>query len=291
MRRSRRAWISAFATVSLLGCVGSASREPAPVVHRGGGAHASAEPRAACATEPPAAYRPDAAKQERDTIFLLLALTIASTDYQRSWAGSRGRNVAAVLVDEAGAPVCWARNTNMVTGDLTQHAELRTLSRFFTHTDVGDLRRYTLYSTLEPCAMCAGATAVAKVGLVVYAETPFSSGAVYERLGHDAHEEGGPCPYYSVPMSGAWHHPLADRLAAASRAMPDPSEWEHSPARRAIFADASAMLTELVVHHAENQAALDAARRFAALVPEHDPIADTGVACPPPGWSPSDAGP
>lgn len=219
--------------------------------------------------------------EERDTIFMLLALTIAADDFHRVEARPRMRNIAAVLVDPDGDPVCWARNAVARTGDPTQHAEVRALTRFFAHADAREARGHTLYATLEPCAMCAGMAIMSSVARVVYAEVPGASGDVFARLAHDASGEGGPCPYYHVPISGRWRHPIADRPAEARRAIADPWAWEGSEARAALFFEAKSALASFALVHPENTRALAAARRFAALVPFPDPVVDTGVECPP----------
>src|SRR5689334_23013368 len=74
----------------------------------------------------------------------------------------------AVLVDDSGNVLIEAENGYMPARDGTAHAErlvateaCRTLSR-------GVLASATLYSSAEPCAMCAGAIYWAGIGRVVY---------------------------------------------------------------------------------------------------------------------------
>jgi tRNA(Arg) A34 adenosine deaminase TadA len=52
--------------------------------------------------------------------------------------------------------------------DPTLHAELGILSKFCRKNKITDLRDYVLYSSCEPCAMCAGAIIWSKLGKVVY---------------------------------------------------------------------------------------------------------------------------
>ena len=75
----------------------------------------------------------------------------------------------AVLVDEHNRLVLQAENTVVTGRDSTGHAEtnlVRLATRQFTPEE---LARHTLYSSTEPCAMCAGAIHWSRIGRVVYA--------------------------------------------------------------------------------------------------------------------------
>ncbi len=75
--------------------------------------------------------------------------------------------VGAAMV-RAGEVVTAAHNQTVKRRDLTQHAELiaiRETSRKLGRDRLTDL---TLYVTLEPCAQCAGAIVLARVGRVVF---------------------------------------------------------------------------------------------------------------------------
>ncbi len=69
-------------------------------------------------------------------------------------------------------------------GDRTAHAERLLASRAARAHDVAFLARCTLYTSAEPCAMCAGAIYWAGIGRVVYGQT---EKALKEQTG--AHEE------------------------------------------------------------------------------------------------------
>jgi len=74
----------------------------------------------------------------------------------------------AVLVDQNGNVLLEAENGYMPTHDGTAHAE-RLLATQACTTLSGDvLAKATLYSSAEPCAMCAGAIYWAGIGRVVY---------------------------------------------------------------------------------------------------------------------------
>lgn len=53
--------------------------------------------------------------------------------------------------------------------DVTAHAEMEAITAAANHLGAKYLNDCTLYVTVEPCVMCAGAIAWAQVGTVVYA--------------------------------------------------------------------------------------------------------------------------
>jgi tRNA(Arg) A34 adenosine deaminase TadA len=75
----------------------------------------------------------------------------------------------SLLADASGAIVLEAGNTVETAADATGHAEtnlVRLASRTLTATERAGM---TLYTSTEPCAMCAAAIHWARIGAVVYA--------------------------------------------------------------------------------------------------------------------------
>ena len=64
--------------------------------------------------------------------------------------------------------VAQACNETVQRGDPTAHAERLAIERALQALGTDRLTDCTLYVTLEPCAMCAGAIVLAKVGRVVF---------------------------------------------------------------------------------------------------------------------------
>lgn len=83
--------------------------------------------------------------------------------------------VGAVLVLD-GRILAEARNRTRTWADPTGHAELVAIRRAAQRLDQWRLLDATLYVTLEPCAMCAGALVLARVHRVVYAARDPKSG-------------------------------------------------------------------------------------------------------------------
>lgn len=76
--------------------------------------------------------------------------------------------VGACLVD-GDTLIASAANAMRTASDATQHAELRVLQTGMAARGSDRLAGCTLYVTLEPCAMCAGAIVLARVDRVVFA--------------------------------------------------------------------------------------------------------------------------
>jgi len=76
---------------------------------------------------------------------------------------------AALVVDENGEVLVEAQNQSRPPdGDPTQHAELLAASRAAKIFPPVRLAKATLYTSTEPCCMCAGAIYWANIGRVVY---------------------------------------------------------------------------------------------------------------------------
>ena len=86
--------------------------------------------------------------------------------------------VGAVIVDEAGVVVAVGHNRREQLGDPTAHAEIEALRAAAKATGSWRLDAHTLYVTLEPCPMCAGALVNARIARVVYSCLDPKAGAL-----------------------------------------------------------------------------------------------------------------
>ena len=87
--------------------------------------------------------------------------------------------IGAVVVDPAtGEVVAEAHNQPIALHDPTGHAEILALRAAAAKLGNYRLSRLTLYVTLEPCAMCAGAISHARIGRLVYGAADEKGGAV-----------------------------------------------------------------------------------------------------------------
>lgn len=85
-------------------------------------------------------------------------------------ARTAGRHpFGALVADEYGEIVSEERNNSRPPeGDPTQHAELRAVAAAARTLPLEQMRRATLYTSAEPCAMCAGAAYWTGIGRIVY---------------------------------------------------------------------------------------------------------------------------
>lgn len=94
--------------------------------------------------------------------------------------------VGAVVVRE-GRIIAHAHNETIHRRDPTAHAEFLALQRALEAVGEDRLVDATLYVTLEPCAQCAGAIVLAKVGTVVFGawdQRAGMAGSVHDLLRH-----------------------------------------------------------------------------------------------------------
>lgn len=117
-----------------------------------------------------------------------MKLALAQAD---SAAASGDVPVGAVIVDRNGDLLSEGRNRRELEGDPTAHAEIDALRR--ASKRLGHWRiEGTLYVTLEPCVMCAGALVASRILRVVYGALDPKAGATEslfsigndERLNH-----------------------------------------------------------------------------------------------------------
>ncbi len=87
--------------------------------------------------------------------------------------------VGAVIVDETSGQVVASGSNSPVAGhDPTAHAEIVAMRAAAAALGNYRLTGLTLYVTLEPCAMCAGAISHARIGRVVWGADDPKGGAV-----------------------------------------------------------------------------------------------------------------
>jgi tRNA(adenine34) deaminase len=94
-------------------------------------------------------------------------------------AGTAGEvPVGAVIVGPKGTCIAAAGNQREGQTDPTAHAEILVLQQAAKHLQRWQLQDCTLYVTLEPCPMCAGAIVQARLGQLVYGADDPKTGAV-----------------------------------------------------------------------------------------------------------------
>ncbi len=107
-----------------------------------------------------------------DKNFMALALEEALRAYHENEVP-----IGAVLTDEDGILIARDHNRIEQLNDATAHAEFLTLQAASRKLKRRRLTDCTLYSTVEPCAMCAGALVLCRVKRLVYGTTDSKFGA------------------------------------------------------------------------------------------------------------------
>jgi tRNA(Arg) A34 adenosine deaminase TadA len=147
-----------------------------------------------------------------DAFFMRLALIEAENA-----AAAGEAPIGAVLADvAAGEVIASAGNAPIALSDPTAHAEIRVLRAAAAKLSNYRLRPgLTLYVTLEPCAMCAGAISHARVARVVYAAEDAKGGGV----AHGARVFDQPtCHWRPAIARGPFAEEAGDMLRAFFRA-------------------------------------------------------------------------
>ena len=86
--------------------------------------------------------------------------------------------IGAVLVDLSGNIVARSGNATITNSDPTAHAEIAVIRARCAETGAQRIPEHDLYVTLEPCAMCAAAIALARIRRVVFAAPDPTGGGV-----------------------------------------------------------------------------------------------------------------
>lgn len=86
--------------------------------------------------------------------------------------------VGAVIVDRHGNAIAQTSNRKERDNDPTAHAEILAIRTAAEVLQDWHLNECTLYVTLEPCPMCAGAIIHARLGLLVYGADDPKTGAI-----------------------------------------------------------------------------------------------------------------
>ena len=136
-----------------------------------------------------------AARDEADAEWMSIALAEARL------AAEAGEVPVGAVIVRNGAVIARASNRTIRDQDATAHAESLAIRAASDVVDSWRLEGCTLYVTLEPCAMCAGALVLARVDRVVFGAWDPKAGMAgsvgdvlrHPRLNHRPEVRGGVC--------------------------------------------------------------------------------------------------
>ena len=109
-----------------------------------------------------------------DTYFMQKAYEEAEIAFQKNEVP-----IGAVIVHK-GKIIARAHNLTEILNDVTAHAEMQAFTSAADYLGGKYLKDCTLYVTLEPCQMCAGASYWTQIGKIVYGATDEQRG--YNKL-------------------------------------------------------------------------------------------------------------
>lgn len=144
----------------------------------------------------------DETQEQTDQRFMRAALAEAAEA-----ARSGEVPVGAVIVSD-GRIIARAHNLTETLGDVTAHAEMQAITAAALHMGGKYLPGCTLYVTVEPCPMCAGAIGWSQIGRLVF-------GAADPKRGYRSIAAPGKTPLHpkTIITSGV----LAEEAAAVMR--------------------------------------------------------------------------
>ncbi|MBV6623277.1 MAG: tRNA adenosine(34) deaminase TadA [Rivularia sp. (in: Bacteria)] len=94
-------------------------------------------------------------------------------------AGDAGEvPVGAVIIDSSENMIAKGENRKQRDNDPTAHAEILAIREATSRLQSWRLHECTIYVTLEPCPMCAGAIVQARMGVLVYGVDDPKTGAI-----------------------------------------------------------------------------------------------------------------
>jgi tRNA(adenine34) deaminase len=130
---------------------------------------------------------------EQHEIFMQAAMTLAKQ------AAEKGEVPVGAVVVKDGVIIGRGSNAPISLNDPSAHAEILALRDAARHIGNYRLVDCTLYVTLEPCAMCAGAIQHARIANLIYGASDLKTGACgsvvdlmsEEKLNHHTAVNGG----------------------------------------------------------------------------------------------------
>ena len=106
---------------------------------------------------------------------------------------------AVIYNSETGEIISTAHNLTEKQKNPTKHAELVVINKALSKLKTKRLNGYSLFVTLEPCVMCAGAVSLARLDAVYFGAFDPKTGAIcqgaqvykHKQTHHKPHTEGG----------------------------------------------------------------------------------------------------
>lgn len=137
-------------------------------------------------------------QKELDEIYSLLTYSLVFRDWQFDSVPRnkrRGYNIGTILIDKNNNISNWGLNCVNSTNNATQHGEVRAITSYLDSSKSFNLKGFTLYTTLEPCAMCSGMITMTNVKRVISGQKDVDFSGALDRLALNSEDYGGFKPY------------------------------------------------------------------------------------------------
>jgi tRNA(adenine34) deaminase len=150
-------------------------------------------------------------------------------------AGSRGEYPFAAVIARRGEFICESLNTVRGDRDVTRHAEMLAISLAQKKLRSTSLHECTIYSTVEPCAMCSYAIRESRIGRVMFSlRSPVMGGKSRWNILTDAELSARLPEVFAPPpdiLPGYFHHEVQKAFQKRN-----PLIWEFLRARKIFVA-------------------------------------------------------
>ena len=143
----------------------------------------------------------DTSQLEKDEIFSLLTYAIVYKYWDPIDRGGRGYNVGCILVNDSFQVLDYGLNHVSELDNATQHGEVRLITKYLEKEGIYSLINHTIYSSLEPCAMCGGMMTMVSINRTVNGQPDYFFSKALERLAFNSEPYGGYSPYPRVVKS------------------------------------------------------------------------------------------
>ena len=212
-------------------------------------------------------------QKELDSFYSLMAYAVVNKEWQDNIKqdSSRGYNIGSVLVDNDKYVVNWARNSVNSTMNETQHGEVRLIQSYLDSIHSFSLKGFSIYSTLEPCAMCSGMMKMTQLYRTIYGQTDPAYGKALERLQLETDSccSKGFSPYPRPVISDKSPDPISVEIDAAYAQYKGKYivKFLATPDAKLLFQKASDLFQHYnKAKYEENQKYIDSAHKFYNLV-------------------------
>lgn len=224
-----------------------------------------------CTVDPASVDSVSLEQQELDYFYSLMAYAVVHKDWQVNALEGRGYNIGSVLVDSAKYVVNWARNSVNIKMNGTQHGEVRVIQSYLDSVPSFSLKGFSIYTTLEPCAMCSGMMKLTNVHRTIYGQTDPTYGKALERLQLESGSccRGGYSPYPRPVISDKSPDLISVEIDSAYARYKGKYivDFLTTPVAEKLFKKASKMFQQYKkAKYVENQKYIDSAHKFYNLV-------------------------